>query len=103
MSGRPPRATLMLTNRSFITAAVAASSKLSCAITWHQWHAAYPIESRIGRLVRWASASASGPHGHQSTGLCWCCSRYGEVSVARRFWWRDAEADMRDLASGAEG
>ena len=30
----------MLTNSSFITAAVASSSKLSCAITWHQWQAA---------------------------------------------------------------
>ena len=32
-------------------------------------------ESRIGLFARFASASASVPHGHQSTGLCLCCSR----------------------------
>ena len=31
---------LHVDERSFITAAVASSSKLSCAITWHQWQAA---------------------------------------------------------------
>jgi len=36
MSGRSSRSTLMLTNRSFITAAVAGSSNDSCAMTWHQ-------------------------------------------------------------------
>ena len=39
----------------------------------------------MGLPVRFASASASGPHGHQSTGLCLCCSRYGLVSFASRF------------------
>ena len=29
-----------------------------------------------------ARASACAPHGCQSTGLCWCCRRYGEVSPA---------------------
>ena len=33
-------ATAQVTNRSFITPAVSASSKLSCAMTWHQWQAA---------------------------------------------------------------
>ena len=32
-----------------------------------------------------ARASASSPHGYQSTGLSACWSRYGEVSWARRF------------------
>ena len=40
MSGRSSRSTLMLTNSSFISAAIDGSSKLSCAITWHQWQAA---------------------------------------------------------------
>ena len=40
-----------------------------CAITWHQWQAAYPTESRIGLSVRFASARASGPQAHQWTGL----------------------------------
>ena len=34
---------------SFITAAISGSSKDSCAITWHQWHAEYPIETSSGR------------------------------------------------------
>src|SRR5215510_8252058 len=93
MSGRSSRSTLMLTNSSFITCAVASSSKLSCAMTWHQWHAAYPTDSRIGLLARLASASASVPHGHQSTGLCLCWSRYGLVSRARRFSWVPVATD----------
>ena len=32
-----------------------------------------------------ASANASSPHGYQSTGFSACCSRYGDVSEARRF------------------
>jgi hypothetical protein len=32
-----------------------------------------------------ASANASCDHGHRSTGLPACCSRYGLVAVARRF------------------
>ena len=75
----------MLTNSSFISFAVAASSKLSCAMTWHQWQAAYPIETNTGLSRRFASANASSLHGHQSTGLSACCLRYGELSVARRF------------------
>lgn len=39
----------------------------------------------MGRLVERASSNASSPHGNQSTGLCWCCSRYGLVSLASRF------------------
>ena len=39
-SGRSSRSTFTFTNRSFITAAVAGSSNDSCAMTWHQWHAA---------------------------------------------------------------
>ena len=35
--------------------------------------------------VRFASANASSPHGHHSTGLSACCRRYGELSAARRF------------------
>src|SRR3989304_7092652 len=31
-----------------------------------------------------ARASASSPHGYQSTGLSLCCCRYGEVSPASR-------------------
>ena len=85
MSGRSSRSTLMLTKFAFITAAVSASSNDSCAITWHQWHAAYPTESRIGTFRRFASASASAPHCHQSTGLSACWSRYGLVALARRF------------------
>src|SRR5947207_9253784 len=85
MSGRSSRSTLMLTNNSFITAAVASSSKLSCAITWHQWQAAYPTDNRIGLPVRCASESASGLQAHQATGLCLCCNKYGLVSRPRRF------------------
>src|ERR1035441_4131482 len=43
------RSTLMLTNSSFITAAVPSSSNDSCAITWHQWQAGEAAQGRIGR------------------------------------------------------
>ena len=36
-SGRSSRSTLTFTKCSFITRAVARSSKDSCAMTWHQW------------------------------------------------------------------
>src|SRR4051794_32187855 len=75
----------MLTKCSLRYAAVASSSKDSWAITWHQWHAAYPTLSRIGTLRRRATSNGSSPHSHQSTGLSRCWSRYGEVAFARRF------------------
>src|SRR3954449_486689 len=43
------------------------------------------MERKIGLSSARALASASWPHGYQSTGLCACCSRYGETSCARRF------------------
>jgi len=39
---------------------------------------------RIGRFSLRARASASGPHGYQSTGLSACCNKYGLVSWAKR-------------------
>src|SRR6478735_9225148 len=39
---------------------------------------------KIGRSCSLAAASASGPHGYQSTGLWACWRRYGLVSPARR-------------------
>ena len=68
-----------------MNAAVAASSKDSCAITWHQWQAAYPTLSSTGTSRRRASSNASGPHSHQCTGLSLCWSRYGDVASASRF------------------
>src|SRR6478672_11420796 len=65
-------------------AAVASSSKDSWAITWHQWQAAYPTLSSTGTPRSRASANASGDHSRQSTGLSWCCRRYGDVASARR-------------------
>ena len=65
----------MLTKCSFMYAAVASSSKDSCAITWHQWQAAYPTLSSTGTSRRRASSNASGTHSHQSTGLSACCRR----------------------------
>ena len=38
MSGRSSRSTLMQMKVSFISFATSSSSKLSCSITWHQWH-----------------------------------------------------------------
>src|SRR5438094_409477 len=90
MSGRSSRSTLMLMKFSFINAAVASSSKDSCAITWHQWQAAYPTLSRIGLSSRRAWPSASSPQGCQSTGLFACCSKYGLVSPARRLAMRES-------------
>src|SRR5436305_30474 len=84
-SGRSSRSTLMLTNSSFITAATAGSSNDSCAITWHQWHAEYPTLNSTGLSSAAARSNASSPHGYQSTGLSWCCRKYGLVSSASRF------------------
>ena len=53
--------------------------------SWHQWQAAYPTLSSTGTLRRRASSNAAGSHSHQSTGLSWCCWRYGDVALARRF------------------
>src|SRR5690348_15242839 len=39
----------------------------------------------MGLPLRLASASASSPHGYQSTGFSACCCRYGLVSFASRF------------------
>ena len=72
----------MLTYRSFMYAAVASSSNDSCAITWHQWQAAYPTLSSTGTPRDRASANASSPHSHQSTGFSACWRRYGDVAAA---------------------
>src|SRR5215472_7706124 len=85
MSGRSSRSTLIATTLAFTIAAVASSSNDSCAITWHQWQAAYPTDSRTGTSRRRASANASPDQGHQSTGLSACCSRYGLVELFSRF------------------
>src|SRR5829696_8671122 len=84
-SGRSSRSSLIETKRSFISAAVSGSSNDSRSITWHQWQAEYPIESRIGRSSSRARRSASSPQGYQSTGLSLCWRRYGELSSASRF------------------
>ncbi len=84
-SGRSSRSTFTQTNPAFISAAVVGSSNDSCAMTWHQWQAAYPVETSTGTSRRRASANASGPHSNQSTGLSACCSRYGLVDRASRF------------------
>src|SRR3954451_14344604 len=75
----------MQTKRSFMRAAVIGFSNDSRSITWHQWQAAYPRESRIGLSSSRARASASSPHGYQSTGFSACWRRYGLVSCASRF------------------
>src|SRR5882762_4132798 len=85
MSGRSSRSTLIATNSALICAAVSAFSNDSCAITWHQWQAAYPTDSSTGTLRSRASANASGHHGHQLIGLSACCSRYGLVEFASLF------------------
>src|SRR5579862_3455529 len=85
MSGRSSRSTLIATTLSLTILAVASSSNDSCAITWHQWQAAYPTESSTGTSRRRASANASSDQGHQSTGLSACCSRYGLVAPFSRF------------------
>ncbi len=72
MSGRSSRSTLTQTNPEFIAAATSGSSNDSWAMTWHQWQAAYPTESRIGTSRAAASASACGVHCCQCTGLSAC-------------------------------
>ena len=75
MSGRSSRSSLMHTKRSFMSSAVCSISKDSRSMTWHQWQAEYPMESRIGRSSLRARSSASSPHGYQSTGLSLCWRR----------------------------
>src|ERR671918_592140 len=84
-SGRSSRSTLMQTKRSFMRRAVSSSSNDSCSMTWHQWHAEYPMESRTGLSSARARSNASSPHGYQSTGLSACWRRYGLVSAASLF------------------
>src|SRR5258706_12497166 len=48
------------------------------------------MDRKIGLSWSFARASASGPQGNQSTGLDWCCSRYGDVSPASRFGMRSS-------------
>ena len=74
-SGRSSRSTLTHTNHLFINSATAGSSNDSRSITWHQWHAEYPMDTNNGRPDSRASRSASGPHGRQSTGLSLCCNK----------------------------
>ena len=59
MSGRSSRSTLIATTCRLTTSATAGSSNDSCAITWHQWHAAYPTESSTGTSRSRACANAS--------------------------------------------
>ena len=68
-----------------MVSAISSFSKDSRSITWHQWHAEYPMLRNIGLSDSFASANAASPHGYQSTGLSLCCSRYGEVSCTSRF------------------
>src|SRR5438067_11950326 len=75
----------MQTKCRFMSAAVSGSSNDSRSMTWHQWQAAYPTDSRIGRSSRRARSSASRLQGYQSTGLWAGWSRYGLVSPASRF------------------
>src|SRR5918996_2383436 len=82
MSGLSSRSTFTFTKCSFIMRAVSSSSKDSRSITWHQWHALYPTESRTGLSSSRALFNASSPQGYQSTGLFLCWSRYGLVSLA---------------------
>src|SRR5215218_5990882 len=82
MSGLSSRSTFTFTKCSFIMRAVSSSSKDSRSITWHQWHALYPTESRTGLSSSRALFNASSPQGYQSTGLSLCWSRYGLVSFA---------------------
>ena len=61
MSGRSSRSTLMLTNRSFISAAVSVSSNDSCAMTWHQWTGGVADRQQDRFLSARASSRAAGP------------------------------------------
>src|SRR5918995_5401646 len=71
-SGCSSRSTLIATKSRFIASAVASSANDSRAMTWHQWHVEYPIETRTGTFRRSASANADSPHGYQATGLPAC-------------------------------
>ena len=47
-----------------------------------------------GRRARAASANASSPHSHQSTGLSLCCNRYGLVEAANRLKPKHFQVDL---------
>src|SRR5664280_1182652 len=57
------------------------------------------MDKKIGRSRRSASARASGPQGHQSTGLSLCCNRYGLV---QHFRWLAISAPFITCSVGRE-
>src|SRR3984957_11340072 len=73
----------MLTKRAFISSAMPGFSKLSCAMTWHQWQAAYPTDSKIGLFPDFAPASVAWTQRCPWPGVSRCCSREGLVSRSR--------------------
>ena len=56
------------------------------------------MDKKIGTPRRRASSKASSPHSHQSTGLCACCNRYGEVASTRRLLTPRSSRSKRALA-----
>src|SRR6202171_2297558 len=71
--------------RSLRTCAMSGDSNDSSSITWHQWHVEYRTLRKMGRSRARAASNASSPQDRQSTGLCACWSRYGDVSSTSRF------------------
>src|SRR3990170_3393715 len=53
-------------------------------MTWHQWHQAPPISSRMGLSSCFARANASGPQGYQSTAWETADCRYALAADFRR-------------------
>ncbi|KAI7091830.1 hypothetical protein KC356_g332 [Hortaea werneckii] len=77
MSGRSSRSILIGIKFSLSSCAMRGSSKLSWAITWHQWHAEYPMLTNSNLLVLFASCSVSGDHSCHAVGLSMCDRTYG--------------------------
>ena len=85
MYKRQSLSTLIDTKCSFKYFAIVSLSNDSCSMTWHQWHVEYPIERKIGLSSFFDFSKASSDQGYQSTGLCACCSKYGDVSLISLF------------------
>jgi len=75
ISGRSSRSTLIETKYSFSTSAISGFENDSCSITWHQWHAEYPILKNIGLFSDFALFNASLPQACQSTGFEACANK----------------------------
>src|SRR6266851_152419 len=65
MSGRTSLSTRIGTYSRLMRSMIPGCEYVVSSITWHQWHQTAEMESRIGRVVSFASSKAPADHGRQ--------------------------------------